>query len=123
MAPRLQRRGFLIAAGLLLAGGAAWRVLAPAPGRHEALPADSVLALVDEDMALEIGRRYLDGHPTERSVEALTRLLPARGDARRVEAAIAADFAGDDVGFEAGWLVSRTEARLAALRVLEPTAL
>ncbi len=75
-----------------------------------------------------VGESYLLAFPQERDVETLRRLLsadlPARGAAdcadptRELRSRIRAEFAAGEVVQVSGWILSRSEARLAALRSL-----
>ena len=73
-----------------------------------------------------IGQAWLNGHPEEGSVAALVALLPAAVDPgarpganlRATRAEVAADFAAGRVDWVEGWLLSETEARVAALWAL-----
>jgi hypothetical protein len=69
---------------------------------------------------VEVARAYLRMTPAEAEPETLRTLLTARveSDGSQLAQVIRADFARPDTVAINGWIVSRTEARLAALRFL-----
>lgn len=117
----LSRRRFL----RLVGGGMA--VGAGALAAPELLAATPVWAAVPTpaDGIQRIGRAYLRLRPREKQVKVLRRKLAAagiRGDGREQLAASAAriadDFANNRIVTLDGWVLSITEARLAALDLL-----
>lgn len=106
----MKRRTFLIGSGTtaLLLG------LGLVAVRPEKVLRHSVFDLVDEATAERIGRAYLALAPHEGSPDILRDLIPAD-----LDVALAEEFRRGDVVLLAGWMISRTEARVGALAVLE----
>ena len=81
----------------------------------------------DEDALVAVGTRYLRDHPDEAGRDQLTAALglPATAHPSPIEVLassgeqIEQDFASGDVATVDGWILSLTEARVAALAALE----
>ena len=128
------RRRFLktsAAIGALLTGGKA----VSAGGRFTGSGTPMALALTDAlrkyDAAGAIGHAYLNAVPSERAIGRLRALIETAlangaggrldGDRllRRFAEVRRHEFAAEDVAVVDGWVLSRTEARLYALRALD----
>jgi hypothetical protein len=125
---------------LLLAGGALLTAGGLLVGRHLRAQANLrdaerrlVAGFVGAERIGDVGRRYLKLHPEENDRERLVELLIERigtvdrseSQARlreRIATAVRSDFSEERTVRVASWLLSRTEARLAALAVLQPAA-
>ncbi len=107
----------LLSAGVL-GGCAGWPAREPRP-----LSARELAAMIgDRDAASRFGEAYLRDFPAERDLDvlslALTAALPAPGDAGLafddLDRVVREEYRRGDVVRVAGWLVSRSEARLYA---------
>ena len=130
----LSRRQLLVSLGLVAVGGAVGLRFAlevedapDQPLRLETLKLDDLGRQLGDLQAL--GRRYLERFPEEATPEALTAGLqasleasgawpPPSGLRRALLASSSRDFAEGETFETEGWVLSRTEGRLAALTAL-----
>ena len=123
---QLSRRLLLRAA----AWSVGWAALGWLPAKRGSAPRPALLALLsDPESGAVVGRAFLAGFPAERARVRLERELwrnlevsahtPARRLRAQLSRAVKRDFATGNVVVVAGWTLSRTEARLAALAALE----
>ena len=130
MSRRVVIGGMVGGAAALVAGGFGIAALAdqettdpkPAPDRARAIGSANHAALQ------RVGRRYLEVEPDDRDPAALTRALEAAGIDRDemdvpsgLRAAAIRDYRSGNTVLLDGWLISRTEARYAALLTLRPS--
>jgi len=107
------RRLVLGAVGLALVAGALGAL-------RSTLPSALLTGLsVSRHAALRgIGRRYLAQYPHEADRAVLSRLVGAAQTSASVAQRRASDLAAGDIAIVDGWILTRTEARIAALATL-----
>ena len=114
---RMKRRLFIqiLTTTLAALAGTASAIMSPAGPHTVAAPALAAF-LGGRDGILRIGRAYRDRFPEESDPQILTRALPSDTDGNTViEERIVRDFTLGDTVLLDGWMLSRTEARQAAL--------
>lgn len=126
----MNRRRLVLGAAGLAASAVLWRLEMWLPRSAESVAARLTGLLTQADSARVIGREYLLATPAEATTARLTALVVAAALPRGIRGATDAqlhahlsarirdDFAEERVVTVAGWILSRTEARLYALTSL-----
>lgn len=127
----MRRREFLALLAAVAASGLSPVLRAAVPPDVSAVAIDPAI-LTDPEAAARFGRAYLAAHPDEADPDWLMHQLeatvlsgtdsaPETAEAmfRRFERSVRAEYADGVVVLVDGWLVSRSEARLYALSVLD----
>jgi hypothetical protein len=118
--PHVSRRRAILA--LLAGAGGAGVILSRLRlGPVDAADVDAALTLADRRAWHELGRRYLAAFPSDRDTGAWIREMVSGTDDDVVEAigeAVDRDFRRGEIVLVEGWILARTEARLAALAAI-----